>query len=333
MTRTWNVTVMETLPAEWPERMQRCDGGFFHSPAALAGRGAPRFFLLEDGAGGEAIAAGTLRRCRLGGVAHWYLPTLPVASGGQAPDELLVRLAARARDDGAAELICGSFDAPRQPTAEAGGRLNEPRIELAVSTLPDGDALLARFGTTHRRQARRGARDGWQLTSLGGTEAERALQQVQDTAGERAGAQGRGFVGTASADAARHGEPALRDAWGAGTFTATAGGRLLAAVHVGWGQRRVFYVAGGSTSEGYQAGAAIWLHWRLMTLMAQHGRNHYNLGGMPAAAASAEHPLHGLYRFKHAFGATVIQCRGASWSWRPWHRRLHALAARAGLGR
>jgi lipid II:glycine glycyltransferase (peptidoglycan interpeptide bridge formation enzyme) len=120
----------------------------------------------------------------------------------------------------------------------------------------------------------------------------------------------------------------LAEPWGSATFVARDGDKLLAAVLVGWAAGRAYYIAGGSTTEGYRRSASVWLQWRVMAECAGRGRLTYNLGGVPAGAAESGHAQHGLHRFKAGFGAAVTPARGAHWRLKPAHLKLHAVMSR-----
>ena len=78
----WIVQVV--CPADWAARLQRCEGGFFHSPAGLetAPPGEPLFAQLLRGQEVVGVAVGVRSRCRLSLHArHCYFPTLPALAG------------------------------------------------------------------------------------------------------------------------------------------------------------------------------------------------------------------------------------------------------------
>jgi lipid II:glycine glycyltransferase (peptidoglycan interpeptide bridge formation enzyme) len=120
--------------------------------------------------------------------------------------------------------------------------------------------------------------------------------------------------------------------WGLETFSAWDGPTLLAAALVGWAGNRAYYVMGGATPDGDRASASVWLQWRIMSLLIERGCRQYSLGGSPAAAAAPAHAAHALYRFRTAFGADVLECRGARWEYGRAHLFTHDVARRmAGL--
>ena len=107
--------------------------------------------------------------------------------------------------------------------------------------------------------------------------------------------------------------------WGTGVFAAWDGDVLLAAKLVGWGGRRAYYIAGGSTADGYSVGASAWLQWRIALTFAAASYAEYNLGGAGGKGDGGD----GLRRFKQGFGAQTVERWGARWRLRPLHIRGH----------
>lgn len=329
-TARWELS--DTLPMGWSRLLREYGGGFFHTPAAVGvslPAGEPVYArLLRDGAT-VGVALATAVTCRFGG-RHLHLATLPTLRAGEEPDAALRGLlSALAERFHAAEVCVDSFDAgwiPRPVEGAVEGRL---RHEYRLPLCADPEALAARFGRAHRRHLARGEREGWTFRSLCGDEAAAVLHAVQSAASDRATRRGDPFVvGTPAEALRRHGAEPHR-AWGIRTFAAYAGDELLAAVLAGWGGGRAFYLVGGSTPEGYRRSAAVWLHWRVMALLAAHGCAAYDLGGTSASAAAPSDPAHGLFRFKTGFGAEVVPCRGLRLELAPLHLRAHRAAAGA----
>jgi hypothetical protein len=319
----WEIS--PTCPTGWPELLERCGGGLFHSPPGLA-LGAPRGTALfarycsPDGTVG--LAAGVRSRCRLTfQPRHVYLPTLPVVPGDG--DAALHVLAELFRDDGAVELVIDAFDARWAPGVLDGAQPTRERHEYVVALDAGLEELASRFTRHHRRSLRRGLRGNWSLRTHHGREARDLLRVVQHSAAQRAAERRDPLMvdpppaaGTLGAD----------PRWGAATIAAWDRDRLLAAALVGWANRRAFFMRGGSTPAGYQANAAVWLHWRIMGELHARGFTAYNLGGAPATAARPEDPAHGIHRFKRDFGAQLRPCRGLRWTMSPAHERAHRAA-------
>lgn len=322
-------------------------GGFFVSPAAVeASLPQGEVFtarLVEahatrasDGtpAAGVRIlgaALGVRARCRLSRAArHVTMATPPTLAAGIPPRVATSALLEALARDGAADVSIGSFDAaPGAAAGAEGARVRgASRLEfrLALDAVKDWTVTPADFSSTHRRHISRGNREGWTVRTLIGSEARDALFAVQAQAAVRAEARHDTLSFERVSEEAV--APAALDApWGRRCVGAFAGGTLMCAALLGWGSRRVFYLIGGSTREGYARGAAAWMHWQLMRECRAAGHEEYNLGGVPAAAREPGHPAHGLYRFKAAFGATPVECRNATYTIRPGHRRMHQVLA------
>ena len=313
-------------PADWWARLQRCAGGFFHSPAGLratSAAGVPIYATLVQGAEVLGVAVGSRSRCRLSCEArHGYFPTAPALVEPEWRDEALHTLADALHRHGLADVRFDSFDAP--PWSSLGKRPD--RQEYIVPLAPGRDGEEAECSSHHLRYIRRGEREQWNLGILRGESAANALEEVMGLAGQRAAERGSGFdpvVPPLAADAATD------DPWGGTTFAAHRGDTLLAAALIGWCNGRAFYVSGGATEAGYAVGASAWLHWRIQQRLRADGFTAYNLGGAPISATNPADPSHGLHRFKTGFGAEIVACTGASWPLRPVHVESHELLRRA----
>jgi GNAT acetyltransferase-like protein len=308
-------------PPQWSEHLERCGGGFFHAPPGLAGMppGHPLFAELVMDKAVIGVAAGMRSGCALSlRPRHVYFPTVPALHRLERREEAFIALMAALRAEGVADVVIDSFDAgwlPALPTGKAEAR---SRVEYVVRLVPDAEALARRCSAHHRLHLKRGACEGWTLRILDGEEARELLGAVQRGAAARAADRGDPFAAGVLPPEGAH--------WGATTFSAWHDRIPLAAALIGWANRRAFFVLGGSTPEGYARGAAVWLHWRIMSYLADKGFTAYNLGGTTCSAALSGDPAHGLYRFMTAFGADVVPRRSIRWTLRPSHVRAHRLA-------
>jgi len=321
----WRIS--STCPVDWAVKIERSGAGFFHTPAGLA-LGAPRgdqifaeLLLDQDVVG---LAAAVRSRCRFTqDPRHVYLPTLPAIAANGARDATVDALVDLFRREGAAEVVADAFDAGWLPGAVPGAEETRSRQEYVVLLDATGEELARRFSRHHQRGLRRGQREDWALRTLEGRQARDLLGMVQQAAAERASQRRDAFV-VEPPPAAN--TLAAGSHWGVTTFGAWFGGAPLAAALVGWANRRVFFLRGGSTPNGYRSNAAVWLHWQIMSEFASRGFDEYNLGGAPAHAVRPEDPAHGLHRFKRDFGSEVRHCRGLRWTLSPAHVQAHRLA-------
>lgn len=314
-----------TPPPDWELRLISAGGGFFHSPLGLrvgAPAGEPVYGTLRWGKAGIGIAVGVLSSCRFATTPrHAYFPSLPALSPSPWRDHALAALITELNRRGVAEVVMDSFDAPWM-SGQFSSNEGRARVEHLVPLNAEPDKLLAGFGRTHRQRWRRGERAHWTMRSLSGQTAQESMSRVLKSAGVRAQERGRGFLPGVFTDLD---QLTTNHSAGGGdlhVFAAENDGSLLAATVIGVGGDRGYYVAGGSTPEGYGCHAAIWLHYNIMIWLRERGCKTYNLGGTLAAANPGD-PGHGLYHFKAEFGGEVRACRNVRHVLRPVHVALH----------
>jgi len=316
-------------PPDWSTQLERCEGGFFHSPLGLefaCPGGEPLFAeLLSGNDEVVGVAAGVRWSCWLRRrPRHYYFPTLPALVGPALTDEVVADLPRALRSLGAAEVVFDSFDAKWEPTSV--GPEAPPRQEYVVPLETPLSQVVGRLRRDHRRHVRDGDREGWTLGTLEGEDARTLLSDVLGAAARRAADRGDRFAVQIPAAAMRSPAPGLADAWGTRVFAAWDGNTPLAALVVGWANRRAYTLQSGSTAEGYRRSASVWLNWRVMSAFAEHGFRTCTLGGTSVAAARPEDPAHGLFLFKSGFGSQVVRCQGTRWTFSRTHLRVHHLA-------
>ncbi|HKV75101.1 MAG TPA: GNAT family N-acetyltransferase [Gemmatimonadales bacterium] len=330
MAPAWQLS--STPPDRWHEIVASLGGGFFHSPSGLsagAPRGEPVFALRLDQNQVSGAAIGVRTRCRLSLVArHGYFPSLPLLAGGADPAEGTESLVAALRSAGLLELIFDSFDAPWSAAPLTFGRPGKQRREYLVDTSPAPEQLKSSFGSTHRRHLNRGERAGWSFAMEDGPAAIQIMDQVQDSAAERAARRDDGFATGGAAALLPHLSTGPLGAEGVRVFVSREGDAVLSAALVGWYAGRAFYVLGGSTPAGYQASASVWLHWKIMLALKETGVRVYNFGGAPVDAAEPGNPAHGLHRFKTGFSPREELRAGVTCEFGTMHRLGHQLLAR-----
>ncbi len=319
--------VRSTLPPGWPEALQLCGGGFFHTPLGLlagAPQGDPVFVDLWRGNDLAGIAVGVRHKCRLSSrPSHVYFPTLPAMRDAHMRDAGLAALCDGMRAEGMDDITMDSFDASWMPREDIGGvetaQRNEYIVELGAVS---GTEVPPVFTGNHRRHCAKGARRGWTMRPAYGADAAALLARVQGSAVERASLRGDNFEVEPLAAAVLESTPD-DSAWGMTAFGAWDDDMLMTAVAIGWANDRTYYVCGGSTPRGYAQGSAAWLHWRVMHHFAQRGFTEYNLGGTPASAMLESDPAYGLQRFKTGFGADAIPLRSLKWEFETVHVMGH----------
>lgn len=319
---TWEVA--ETPIPGWGGMLRVLGAGFFHTPLGLevgAPAGRPLYARYLGAGGLRGVALGVSVSCRLSSRRrHAYFPSWPVFAPDVDRERGLADLAAAFRAEGLAEVAWDSFDAG----PAAAGAPSPARFEYVLPldrVEPTGEWIE---GAHHRRSVRRGDRSGITMRVLDGGTAVQALEVVQSQAAARAIQRGAGFAPLVPAMVLTNGSTAPD--WGLSTFAAFRGATLLAAILVGRGPDRAYYVLGGATPDGYQAGASVWLHAKVAAACAADGCREYNLGGVPASALTPDDPSHGLHRFKLGFGTRMVPCTGDRWVLRPVHVAGHQVA-------
>jgi lipid II:glycine glycyltransferase (peptidoglycan interpeptide bridge formation enzyme) len=113
-------------------------------------------------------------------------------------------------------------------------------------------------------------------------------------------------------------------------FVARHEQEVVAAILFATLNKKAYSVFSGSTDFGYKAGAQSGLFWCAVETFKDEGFILLNRGGVPAAAESKEHVLHGIYRFKHRLGTTPLLCRSGEKVLRPVRDSLNKLKERVG---
>jgi hypothetical protein len=328
--RAFRWTFHTSCPTDWPLHLERCRGGFFHSPLGLlagAPAGQPLFAQLVEDGRVVGVVAGVRHGCPFSvRPRHVYFPTLPALRIVGHEDAALAALTDELSRQNAVEVVFDSFDAAWQPETASGAEPGRQRAEHVVALRPSEEARLARCSQHHRRYAARGYSEEWSFDMLGGEEARALLAEVQGHAAERTDGRGDRVLAEPPAITALA-VSRLTDPWGATVFGAWDGDTLLAAALVGWANRASYYICGGSTPAGHFRRASIWLHLRIMASLAAAGLASYNLGGTAASATEPGDKEHGLLRFKTEFGAEPGPCLGARWVLRTAHARAHQFVA------
>jgi hypothetical protein len=330
---SWELT--SELPDSWGSLMQRFDAGFFLSPLASvqAPPGATMTYaVLKRGNEPMGIAVVARTACRLSAKPrHAYLPTFPALSPTVPREAALAMLLFELRRAGVYEATLDSYDSSWQPQSGVLGSPRPTRHEYVIALDAPEGLPVAALAEQHRRNVSRGEKAGWRMEARSLGEGADALREVTCSAAARAAARGQPFDAAIWCEAP---VALLGDAdWGLSVFLAFREQQLLAGVLVGRTPTRGFYIAGGSTPEGYSAGAAAWLQWRVARVLAGVGVTAYNLGGVPAEAADdAEHPAHGLHRFKIGFGAGIAERHGLHWVGEPSHMTAHRMMSRLSQG-
>jgi hypothetical protein len=218
-----------------------------------------------------------------------------------------------ARGAGWRELSIDSFDGPQPPPDLRALRCEtSDRHEFLVDLAAPAEERFARLKASHRRKVRDAEASGVTVADETGRASLDLLRELQGATQERRAERGE--------------EMRLPDrdhyARLAATFVAGGAGRLIvgrlggapvSAVLCGVSGARAYYLMGGTNAAGLEVNAATLVLVKAATLLAEEGVRVLNLGGVPRAAADANHPANGLDRFKEGFGAARVECTSGIW--------------------
>ncbi len=111
-------------------------------------------------------------------------------------------------------------------------------------------------------------------------------------------------------------------------FLAQDGGQTVGASFFAVFGGTAYSMFSGCNDAGYRKGVQSGLFWLAVETLKQQGFRELNRGGVPAAAADASHPLHGIYSFKARLGTTPFICRSGEKVLSPLRNRLFGLKER-----
>ena len=236
----------------------------------------------------------------------------PLARGNaDEPVSALLREGeAFARRLGVARLWLGSFGSGRSPIRPATRGFRETeRIEFVADLTAGIDSVWQVIDKKQRERIRQLERKGIAVTPESGRDALDTLQALRGSTQQKRAARGQGYslaMGRELDDAIdRH----LLQGNLARIFVARAEGTPIAAILYTVFAGRAYSMFSGSSGEGYRLGAQSLLYWRAVQHFCEQGFVELNRGGGPGAAASPDHPLHGIYQFKLRLGTTPLVCR------------------------
>jgi len=312
----------ETAPKGWDNVIEALGGTVFHSShwAELQRQvqgTRPVFICARDERGRSVGAAlGLYRQSRhpvLGRLLRGFeLPSYPVA-GAANPHvcEALITESERiARGLGCARIkIHSNFSGGSELLRKFPDYATTDRFEFEVDLSADSDTLWKAVKKDQRDRIRKQTQVGVEYAWTARADAIDALGAVRETALERRTERDQGFALPSDPDYYRRLYEALMAPGAARLLLAKQGGAVIGAILYATFGRRAYSIFSGSSEEGYKLSAQTGLFWYAVTSLKHDGYLVLNRGGVPAAAAEEQHPLHGIYRFKHRLGTTPVLCR------------------------
>lgn len=230
------------------------------------------------------------------------LPTAPAIADASAASEVRAALFAYARGAGAERLVIRpAFGRWILQDEDLAAWRSGSITEFVIDTTRDYDDVLASMHKVHRKNIRRAARAGLEIsvdTSLDGLLRLRTLQQASS---DRAEERTEGFE-IQDVEVFRR---AHEHVYGPGLGTvlfARAGGEDVAALAWIEAAGRIQTVRSGSLPQGYETRAMYLLHDELIRRAQARNVREINIGGVPSEARESAHPQSGLYDFKQGFG-------------------------------
>ena len=181
------------------------------------------------------------------------------------------------------------------------GYLTNRTLEFVVDLRPEPEAILAAMDRVHRKNIRRAERTGLEIEQDPSLDSLLTLRSMQELAAERSRQKGGGFrIRTREYFEKLYTHvfsPGIGELW-----VARKDGDVVAALAYLGAAGRAMTVRSGSSALGYEIRAMYLLQDAVIRRARERGFEELNLGGIPEAAAEADHPEHGLYDFKKGFG-------------------------------
>lgn len=299
----------EYADEDWLRLVDDLSGGPLHLPQVhLVDHPADslRHFVFRDGdrevACGPGFALSSGRRWLGSRQRTLHLPTPPAARDAAMRKAACLSLLDHCREVGYQRLSIGhgwgeSF-ADLEPFSD---HITGDAFDFVIDLGRDPETLLSAMHKTHRKNIRRAGRSDLTVGTDGSLEGLLELRRLQLASANRAETQGRGFS-IRSPDYFREvHEKVYRPGIGR-VFFAHRGEECVAALaYLGTGRSGIT-VRSGCTARGYEHYAMYLLQHAVIEDARSRGFTRLNIGGVPRAAESRDHPQHGLYEFKKGFG-------------------------------
>ncbi len=288
--------------------VEECDGHSLHLPQVhLVGKvdRSMRFLVVRDGdrtigCGPAFDIARRVMRVSIGS-RMLSLPTA-LALSGEAQSrkaEVYRELAVFAKRSGFGRLVIQrawgeDFSAEEALSPYIVGRGIDFTIDL-TATVEDLQAAMHKY---HRKNVRRAVRKGITLVKGTGEDALLRLRELQLASAGRKGGQ----FGVGDAAFFRRLYESIYKPGTGGVLFATMDEQYVAGLAYLSSEKKAQTVRSGSTDAGNKYFAMYLLQFELITRLKEAGVELLNIGGVPAEAVDADHPQHGLYKFKQGFG-------------------------------
>lgn len=293
-------------PAAWDAHVRDAGGSFFHCHAHTMYRAdllnaQPIFANFMRDRECVGIAAGSLstsrfwpfsRMCKMAAFSSLPAMSEDTPEAHRAAVELLDQCLARS---GIYRVSYASYDSPHSlAVLPALGYEVHERSEFRVDLSPNLDNIWRSFGGSKRTDIRKAEKRGVQ-THIEGPDGLANVYEMHNRSMQRRR--------VSTKDAQHHAEMArkhLMDTGHAVVLVSFLENTPISAALFGRFENVSYYLTSGSSSQGYKTSAPVHLLWTAIQVFKEMGCRVLNLGG-------AREDEEGLYKFKKAFGCTIVR--------------------------
>lgn len=258
-----------------------------------------------------------------------FLDSTPVVRDGDDKlfGEFIGFLEDYARTSGYAELAIGSY-ASKNGSIEFAARRFElnKRFEFEFSLSVPEEELWRKIRDTRRQKIRKGLKMGVHVHDLPPERGVFELRRLMAESARRIIRRGGPDISSRPTHCEE--DPLyvlLRSDFGH-VMGASVDGEVVSAALCTFFNGVVYYSLSGHSQKGLEVQAPSLLVWEAIKKYKSKGAIAFNLGGCKSDAISRNSPEHGLYNFKRAFGAELLECASATKTFhRPWFKILDVL--------
>jgi hypothetical protein len=305
----------------WNAALRECNGTVFHTAewaryvqAEQSGAG-PEFFTLVDRDGSISGLALGFHRTSSRSIAtpftgRRWLDALPVVKGNLAAtvSGFLGQLEGHARRAGDVSLRIGSYASPgSEAILSPLGFSISRRLEFELDLTKDEKSLWEAMDSMRRRNIKKAMKAGVKIKEISADEGIPHLRRLQQASIERRVRRG--------ATSALHTSDRQRDPIeilvNAGLGRIVGGfvdGICVSASLFTTFNGLAYDALLGHDSKAFETQAPSLLIWEMIQRFKAEGMERFSFGGCPADAEDESSPEHGVYKYKKAFGGTVLDC-------------------------
>lgn len=181
------------------------------------------------------------------------------------------------------------------------GAIDERLVEFTIDLRHDLESLAKALHKKHRKNIRSAEEQGLEIVEDNSLEAFMLLRGMQQSSSERAAERGNSYGIQDERAYRKMYDLVYQNGPGRVLFAKKAGEYVAALAFLAF-DRKAITVRSGSTDKGYETSAMYLLQYELIRRLKEEGCQELNIGGVPAEAAEAGHPQHGLFDYKRYYG-------------------------------